>query len=1095
MSADTKAVRLVGPGSLNINIGAADPLLEEHYVYAKKVETGDSGAYAWWVGDEGVKVRINHELQEAPESHGDRFVKGASSAGPGIEMMDDDIAVPELGGIDAVMRERAIDFGTVRLTGPESSSVNYHKFFFDASTEVVGIRTSTNGGLQRDLSIAMSRATETVVPGEVQVQSALLPEEFLVNGKARVLYPIFETTGQYNKGKLPEYDGPTWMDIWAYGHQYLSPEMGGMVRWVDGVPTMTLGDTEREVITKWNWYKYFPQVSKWASIFSHDRQTHTVQGQKPYVVRILTNQTVEMFNPYNLDFKPHGEAEVYAVLGGYPFKLRYSAAGVSDFGNASVTNFLKIAGVNAVQFSNIDFGKGSGTTEVIPAGKAIVYSAPFETGGATHHTKNTPSAAGAVNFKARKLERGGGGGPTGGTFAYVRSNPSNQNTGSEGGAPAESLFVDANESVRVELFIEPDTVVGGASTHAADFSMGNGYRIGRHFLSTLGAGTPKNNGKVGATYTVGGTGSKGRKISDTGETVLVRDSIPMAGSQRAPLCIVSFEMKTEGGYAYDEASTPSASRPFKSYLFCPRIAPNYKSFEDPNDEVDSKVSHLLNPYHFNWMAAPDPNWSFWADSNLKPVDFDETNYEGYMGSGTRFTTDGTHTAPLREIPLAAISSMAQLQHAGLGDTMSLADQANSKKGQAGTYYGGARSMPWQVSYPYVASASGNSWAHPLIGADSMLEQIGLFQSDDNGALYQRKFYDKCWLINTALWDDYFYSSVGIQRSELYGSERLAHDVLKEAMTEVEPLPNTLYQFDLRGQTADGLASELLDLEGERKGYREIAEFIRSVGDFNVNSTSKRAWKGFLASLSDEELLYFDGLELKERKVQMPVSRFSLPMSEGAASGDMVDETYWDERWRGARQLGADELDALAEEMVKQVRARGPFLSVADFLNRRLEESDEGVKGALQAAIDATDINESFELHSIGEADVEDLEGGSNLEVKHKEALIGASGEGAPGYVTQADLLMPLAPYVKVRSDTFRIRTYGESRDTSGKVVATAWCEAIVQRTVDFVDGGNEPEEAFVDMDGVSLDNLSALNERYGRKIKIVSFRWLNADEV
>ena len=61
------------------------------------------------------------------------------------------------------------------------------------------------------------------------------------------------------------------------------------------------------------------------------------------------------------------------------------------------------------------------------------------------------------------------------------------------------------------------------------------------------------------------------------------------------------------------------------------------------------------------------------------------------------------------------------------------------------------------------------------------------------------------------------------------------------------------------------------------------------------------------------------------------------------------------------------------------------------------------------------------------------------------------------------------------------------RDINGKVLAKAWCEAVVQRT---------PEP-------VRPDQVTGLNPRvpedgevnFGRRFQIVSFRWLHADEV
>ena len=66
-------------------------------------------------------------------------------------------------------------------------------------------------------------------------------------------------------------------------------------------------------------------------------------------------------------------------------------------------------------------------------------------------------------------------------------------------------------------------------------------------------------------------------------------------------------------------------------------------------------------------------------------------------------------------------------------------------------------------------------------------------------------------------------------------------------------------------------------------------------------------------------------------------------------------------------------------------------------------------------------------------------------------LAGNSATGIPGSVTQANVLRVLAPRLTARSDTFRIRAYGEVTDADGNIIAKATCEAVVQRLPEYVD--------------------------------------------
>ncbi|MFN9026688.1 MAG: hypothetical protein ACK5VX_10915, partial [Akkermansiaceae bacterium] len=61
-------------------------------------------------------------------------------------------------------------------------------------------------------------------------------------------------------------------------------------------------------------------------------------------------------------------------------------------------------------------------------------------------------------------------------------------------------------------------------------------------------------------------------------------------------------------------------------------------------------------------------------------------------------------------------------------------------------------------------------------------------------------------------------------------------------------------------------------------------------------------------------------------------------------------------------------------------------------------------------------------------------------------------------------------------------------DKNGNVLARAWCEAIIQRTPDYVDS---TDDAHLKQSTLASDS----NKRYGRKLNIIGFRWLNANEV
>jgi hypothetical protein len=170
-----------------------------------------------------------------------------------------------------------------------------------------------------------------------------------------------------------------------------------------------------------------------------------------------------------------------------------------------------------------------------------------------------------------------------------------------------------------------------------------------------------------------------------------------------------------------------------------------------------------------------------------------------------------------------------------------------------------------------------------------------------------------------------------------------------------------------------------------------------------------------------------------------------------------------------------------------VKKRGPFLSLGEFVNRRLVREDALARcGALQAALDDPGV-------SINEPLRDGIVTGTESTSKGKPrynfpaAAAGPRKQGITGYVTQADLLSSLGTSITPRSDTFTIRAMGEAKDDKGNVLMRVWCEAVVQRGADYVD----PE----DTASTATGSLKPVNALFGRRFDILSFRWLNAEEV
>lgn len=467
---------------------------------------------------------------------------------------------------------------------------------------------------------------------------------------------------------------------------------------------------------------------------------------------------------------------------------------------------------------------------------------------------------------------------------------------------------------------------------------------------------------------------------------------------------------------------------------------------------------------------------------------------GYFFSGYG-ADDGTPFATQYEVPVTPLQSIASLQHANIAASGYL---------------------------PQVTYAIGNSWAHPLINSSEALTTGGNYG-----------FFDHSYLANTQLWDGYYFSTIADQQSVLNSSGDDYDTVVANFLATNDALPNPSYKRHLPVGT--DIASATTELTNN-DAYLKAAAYQLQEGTFNINSTSVDAWKAILAttnianSIVQQPFYYNTSATINDSETSVlsfnptPAdlaviySRFRIP-NYNKSLEESLDDTNRElgasyptvedfAIWQGYRTLDAIAIDTLANNIVDQIRYRGPFLSLADFINRRLgAEGDPRTQmGVIDTAIAAdTTINE--ELTTIAGVDtdltfesveIEDHINDNDFSsiIANSTAVEGNSARGIPSYLTQADILQQIGSRLSARSDTFIIRAYGEVVDPfTNKVASKSLCEAVVQRIPDYVDASQEPY--FDSDDGTTPEptDLSTTNERFGRKFKIVQLNWLNPDDV
>jgi hypothetical protein len=368
-----------------------------------------------------------------------------------------------------------------------------------------------------------------------------------------------------------------------------------------------------------------------------------------------------------------------------------------------------------------------------------------------------------------------------------------------------------------------------------------------------------------------------------------------------------------------------------------------------------------------------------------------------------------------------------------------------------------------------ANQFANSWASPYIArsASSKLEK----QHISTGV----PIYDTCYLTNEALWDGFFFSGAAPDlkpatrgtpatawQTPIAQVTRGLDQVIEDFVSDPEanPLANTRMRLIKGGMEDTALVKRLT----EPAGCTRIAAHLALDGAFNINSTDVEAWTAQLSAMRGEPFQVTGG--------PAPATGVTAFPRSNHPSGKANDN------WNGFRTLTDTQVRKLAENIASEVRKRGPFLSLAEFVNRRVEGGELGFSGAIQAAIEADKLNEQAKQATFSK---------DKYPNDAHENIINDTGVGIPGYLTQADVLQSLAPIITCRSDTFTIRAYGEAKDTAGKVIARAWCEAVVQRMPGFVDPADPAE--------TSTASLKAMNKTFGRRFEVVSFRRVLPSEI
>jgi hypothetical protein len=443
----------------------------------------------------------------------------------------------------------------------------------------------------------------------------------------------------------------------------------------------------------------------------------------------------------------------------------------------------------------------------------------------------------------------------------------------------------------------------------------------------------------------------------------------------------------------------------------------------------------------------------------------DTTGRGYIVTGFN-KADGLSRCVIAEVPVRPLVSLGELQN-------------------------------WDLRYenpipPYAFNLIGNSDASPLLPANAVVNS-----GDANLAVNLQ--HDDSYCANHLLFDDWFFSSIAPDPTHFGPNGRSLEKVYTDFISGTTPLANRSYR-PIAGDAAAAEPEEIYTRYVKRSdAYRSIASRFEVEGMFNVNSTSVTAWRALLGHARNQRVPYIQesgtgwGAELSD-ETDHAYSRFSIAGDVEAGKAGSSGAFPEASEFAGYRVFDDDLLDKLAEEIVVQVRLRGPFLSLAEFVNRQLSSGDLALAGAVQSALNALAKSQATNPF----AEIESTVGPAGLasatppraadaEYKFPAAAVGFNAYGLPGWTRQADVLRPLAPILSARDDTFVIRAHGDARDADGRVVSRAVCEAVVRRTRDYVSPADAAD--------ATAAPKSPVNQAFGRRFELVSFRWLNPSEI
>ncbi|MES2920351.1 MAG: hypothetical protein V4819_02325 [Verrucomicrobiota bacterium] len=1038
-TAAPNSVELVGAGTL----GASNTEGRISVPTISVLQHNKPARLAWWVGDQAAKAAlatppvstdktslgvVRGNLQSAPRSAVESSTSGTVKPFEKLAIDDARLAL--------VTSWRQSEHLASDPTAPRG-------LFHDLAPGSTGMLTNVaSGGFRKDLSL--------------QLESPVAK-----NPASKSLY----TVGGEN--------GINFQELWSYYNSYKNIVRSGGYKYstsgtfASGTPYMMVGGTNDSATLPSsaavcadddNFYFKQPTILSYQLVLSFKSFPITTgsgaSAKTAYQVHVVADPIVTLWNPLDIPLVIPPNAFISISYWQVPYSLDVKINGNPAFTTASPLASTLSGTTNSVEedmhYLTLKVGNTAATQMVFKPGEVIKFSQNSST--QMEKMKDTIWIEGKKGFSYA----GGFATPlkdlagkilevtSGSTLTYTAA-ANNVTAGQFQGRGRSTTGLDRH--TRHYSLTHHDVLVG-----EDDSKKGPGVGYGGMYIDwdfgdkRLKAGSALRGTSTPGTKPVGQL-LFANNFPDVFKPLKAIDSRPLSFGQlrdeKSPFLLVSFDAKTEFG-----SSTGTR--------FLSRFNP--KAHQVDFYDLSKKEMDVL-PYEFR--AEPLVSW---VNRSLD-VSVDGS---GFYGGGMN-AQDGTGIVTTHSIPREPLVSIASLQH-------SFANGFEFIRPTGGINSSGLNDR--EPMLPQISHAIGNSLAPPMLAPDKT----------EGTLLPSRPLADHSYLANRGLWDDWFFSGIASKSSKTFPANKTPAVVASEFFSKTSKLPVVRYQPQLDGQNPATFAKSLFSgASATDAAIQNVASYLRVDGLFNVNSTSIEAWKAVLGGLKGRPIVVRDATGKESiapsTSDKTPVLGIQSPQDvvvKGSGTLDVKDAS----QWLGRRELSDDEIDQLARALVIEIRKRGPFLSLADFVNRRVgTDQDLAKAGAIQCALDSDDvaINKAFRSGSRSLAP-------PKATFAFPKAEEGPMAYGIPGYVKQADILTPIAPVLSVRSDSFIVRAYGEAVDASGKVTGRAWCEAVVERDRNFVDPADPATTAIASLS-------KQVNRTFGRRYQILSFRWLSAAEV